>query len=314
MSQPPKKKVKVASVSAVAGPLRQSKRLQLATRPTPRPDDDVDGAPLTVEAKAERVMALRLCVELRKEVEEASGLTALRAAYRGVEKLMIAFNDAARGRETKYRKETFLWLAFSGLFPTCVDRALKTVEEANFPYCDDVVKIARRLLHERLLRGAEGVTKENLQRCKDFAEVYMPQDEFPDDLDDGMVYLRLNWFLQVKGDTKAYFELFTVETLKTHVLAKLEAIEKWTYSGRAAANELGKVLRDLPWEYSTNYSDPEIEDEEEDDDEEEEDDDEEEEDEGEEDGSESSEEVFGKGHPLRYAPGNPLRDAWDNDE
>ena len=284
MSQPPKKKVKVASVSAVAGPLRQSKRLQLATRPTPRPDDDVDGAPLTVEAKAERVMALKLCLELQKEVEEASGLTALRAAYRGVERLMIAFNDAARGRETKYWKETFLRLAFSGLFQTCVDRALKTVEKANFPYCDDVVKIAQRFLNERLLRGAERVTKENLQRCKDSAEVYMPEVEFPDDLDDGMVYLRLNWFLQVKGDTKAYFKLYTVETLKTDVLAKLEAIEKWTYSGRAAANELGRALRDLPWEYSTNYSDPEIEDE---DDEEEESD--EDEDDEEEESDESSE-------------------------
>ena len=81
MSRPPTKKLKVTSASTVdqgppKSPLRQSKRLQLATRHTPRPDDNVDGAPMSMEARAERIQALKLYLKHKKAIEDAGGLRA----------------------------------------------------------------------------------------------------------------------------------------------------------------------------------------------------------------------------------------------
>ncbi len=106
---------------------------------------------MTTEAKAERFKALKLCLELRKEVEKANGLTTVKAAYRRVEKLVSAFNAVALGRDVDYVRETFLRLTFSGLFQTCVDRALKAIEEGNFFYGDAVVKCAQKILKARWL-------------------------------------------------------------------------------------------------------------------------------------------------------------------
>ena len=145
MSQPPAKKLKVTSASIadqgpvaiikagpVKGPLRREKQGdQLATIRVPQPEAGVDGTPMTAEAKAERIESLKLCLEIQKEVEKASGVTAVKAAYREVEELVNTFKVVAlaRGRDLDYVKETFLRLTFSGLLRTCVDRALKPIEE-----------------------------------------------------------------------------------------------------------------------------------------------------------------------------------------
>jgi hypothetical protein len=93
-----------------------------------------------------------------------------------------------------------------------------------------------------MLQGAEEVSKKNLHHCKDFAKAYMPDNEFNDV--DASVYQRLKWYLQANGDTKAYYRLFTVETLKIEIQEKLESLEEYTsYSAREGARELWTFLK-----------------------------------------------------------------------
>ncbi len=258
------------------GPLRQSKRLQLATRHTPHPDDDVDGAPMSAEAKAERIKALKLCLEHQKAIEEARGIEALKTAYLNVEDVLRTFDVAARGRSPSHVRENFLRLKFSGLLQTCMDHALKVVEERRPPHWV-IVNYAQDVLKAEMLQGAEEVSEENLRHCKDFAKAYMPDAKF-DEVDDS-VYQRLKWFLEVNGKTKDYFRHFTVETLKIEIQEKLERLEVYTsHSAREGARELWTFLK-KNWK-----KDPEDDD-----------------------------EYFQEGHPLYYDPGHPLRDAWDND-
>ena len=175
-------------MSAVAGPLRQSKRLQLATRHDPRPDDDVDGAPMSMEARAERIQALKLYLERQKAIEDAEGFVALKNALSDAEDVLLASDAAARGRSPSHVRENFLRLKFSGLLQTCIDKALKFVEERH-PHYWVVVNNVRDVLTAEMLKGLEEVSKENLRHCEDFAKARMPDDEF-DEVDDS-VYQRL---------------------------------------------------------------------------------------------------------------------------
>ena len=276
MSQPSKKKVKVGSVSAVAGPLRQSKRLQLATRHDPRPDDDVDGAPMSMEARAERIQALKLYLERQKAIEDAEGFVALKNALSDAEDVLLASDAAARGRSPSHVRENFLRLKFSGLLQTCIDYALKIIEERH-PNDWVAVNYADGILTEEILKGAKEVSKENLRRCKEFAKAYMPDDEF-DDIDDSM-YQRLKWYIGAFRNKESYLKRFTIETLKIEIQEKLDHLERFTsHDAREGARELWTFLK-KNWKKDPDDGD----------------------------------EYFREGHPLFYEPGHPLRDAWDND-
>ncbi len=85
---------------------------------------------MSAEAKAKRIKALTVCLEHKKVVEEARGIDALKAAYLGVEDVLITFDAAARGRSPSHVRENFLRLKFSGLLQTCIDHALKVVGRA----------------------------------------------------------------------------------------------------------------------------------------------------------------------------------------
>ena len=178
-------------------------------------------------------------------------MTAVKAAYHEVEKLVDTFKVVAlaRGRDVDYVKETFLRLTFSGLLQTCVDRALKAVEDGDFHNGDPVVDCARQLLKEDLFLGTEDVSFENERCCGDFVKAYMQDVEFPEYLDGTTIYRRWVWFLRAKGDTEAYFQIFTVETLKINIKVKLEAIERVTrHAGKEAVFDLGMFLDMHPWE------------------------------------------------------------------
>ena len=280
MSQPPTKKLKVTSASTVdqgpsKSPPRQSKRLQLATRPTPRADD-VDGDPMSEEAKAERIQALKLYLKHKKAIEDAGGLKGLKTALGNAEDVLYTSDAAARGRSPSHVRENFLRLKFSGLLQTCIDKALKFVEERH-PHYWVAVNHVQDVLTAEMLKGLEEVSDENLRHCKDFAKAHMPDDEF-DEVDDS-VYQRLKWFLVAKGKTQAYLSRFTIETLKIEIQEKLDHLERFTdHSPREGARELWAFLK-KNWK-----KDPDDDD-----------------------------EYFREGHPLFYEPGHPLRDAWDND-
>ena len=280
MSQPPTKKAKVTSASTVdqgppKSPLRQSKRLQLATRPTPRADD-VDGDPMSEEAKAERIQALKLYLKHKKAIEDAGGIKGLKTALRNVEDVLYTSDAAARGRSPSHVRENFLRLKFSGLLQTCIDYALKVIEERH-PNDWVAVNYADGILTEEILKGAKEVSKENLRRCKEFAKAYMPDDEF-DDIDDSM-YQRLKWYIGAFRNKENYLKRFTIETLKIEIQEKLDRLDYHTeLSPREAARELWTFLKEN-WK-----KDPE-----------------------------DDHEYFMEGHPLFYEPGHPLRDAWDND-
>ena len=256
-------------------PLRQSKRLQLVTRHTPHPDNDVDGAPMSAEAKAERIQALKLCLEHQKAIKEARGIEALKTAFLDVEDVLHTFDMAARGCLPSHVRENFLRLMFSGLFQTCIYHALKVIEERH--PCDWViVNYVQDILKAEMLKGVEEVSKENLRHCGDFAKAHMPEDEF-DKVDDS-VYQRLMWFVEVKGKTKAYLNRFIIETLKIEIQEKLDHLEHYTsHLAREGDRELWTFLK------KTWKKDPD-----------------------------DDNEYFHEGDPLFYEPGHPLRDPWDN--
>ncbi len=207
----------------------------------PCPDDDVDGTPMSVEARAERIKALKLCLEHKRAIKEARGIEALKAAYLGVEDVLRAFDAAAHGRLPSHVRENFLRLKFSGLLQTCIDHALKVVEERR-PHLWVIVNYAQDVLKAEMLQSAEEVSKENLHHCKDFTKAHMPNDEF--DAVDDSVYKRLKWFLEVNRKTKAYLSRFTIETLKIEIQEKLESLEVHTsYSAWEGARELWTFLK-----------------------------------------------------------------------
>ena len=157
-----------------------------------------------------------------------------------------------------------------------------------------------------MLQGTEAVTKEDIRCCKDFVKAYMPYDEVPFHINDALVYHRLKWYLQADGDTKAYFRLFTVETIKIEIKEKIEVIENkdTPYSGRDSAVELKKFLKKHPWEEgweeeSSSDSDEDNKDNKDNDD-------------------DSEYDCFGgegppEGHPLDCPLGHPICNAYEND-
>ena len=267
MSQPPTKKLKVTSASTVdqglaKSPQHRNKRLQLATRHDPRPEDDVDGAPMAMEARAERSSTLKLYFERQKAIEDAEGDRALKDALYDAKEMLLASDAAARGRSPSHVRENYLRLKFSGLLQTCIDTALKFVEEGH-PNNWVVVNYIRDVLMAEMLKGLEEVSDENLRHCKDFAKAYMPDYEF-DEVDDS-VYEKLKWFVKAKGDNKAYLKRFTIETLKDEIQEKLDHLEHFTfYLARVGAREVWTFLEEN-WredtkdeeEYSSEESYPE---------------------------------------------------------
>ncbi len=86
-----------------------------------------------------------------------------------------------------------------GLLQTCVDRALKAVEDGDFHNGDPVVDCARQILKEDLFLGAEDVSFENERRCGNFVKAYMQDVEFPEYLEGGF------GFSEPKGTPRPIF-------------------------------------------------------------------------------------------------------------
>lgn len=107
----------------------------------------------------------------------------------------------------EFKMEGLLCATYSGLLQTCIDIPLKATEEWCTLTSCHIVSCAQGFLGEKMLQATEGMTKENLCCCDNFVKAYIPNINFPKDLDDAStkVYQRWNWYIQAKGIAKDYF-------------------------------------------------------------------------------------------------------------
>ena len=226
-------------------------------------NEDVNGHPLSDDARTKRIAALALCLAQRDALEEASPSEKRDVITRAIE---LCDRLGARSNEVDVKKEAFLCITCSGLLLLCVDVALKAIEEWSFYSSSKIVKSADRLLTLEYLEGAEGVTLENWKRCDEFVERFMLNHHLPVGL--GMKTIKLfskwRWYVESDNDRNLYFERYVLESLKEDAIAKIAQVYEYSsFSGREVVEKLTKALNDHNFEEgsSEESSDEALEDE-----------------------------------------------------
>lgn len=236
---------------------------QLVTRPdlTDRSAEGVNGQPLTEAEKTRRIALLAQCLQHRvrlanvEDPEEQSKMIAQAVTLiRG-----MGILDGTSDLITK--KEAFLCITCSGMVLLCVDVALKAIEAWDDRFSDPILSSAKALMSKQMLNGVREVSAENLKRCSQFVEQYMPehQDLMPDDFDleedPGKVCQRWGWYLKVHGDRVKYFERFAVESIKEDMATKIAELFKDSKdAGRRAITRLNCALRAIRDKEEANVS------------------------------------------------------------
>jgi hypothetical protein len=126
--------------------------------------------------------------------------------------------------------------------PLCVDVALKAVEDWGYTTSMGILKSAKRLWTRGCYEGALGVTEENWVRCDQFIGRYMPEHDFPEDLESDTANVMGRWelYLESKRDPTEYFERFIVKSVGDNVYAKILEVRK--YSAKKGYTVLEKLI------------------------------------------------------------------------
>ena len=205
-------------------------------------DEDVNGNPLSEDAKNKRIAALALCLAQRDALENGS-------ASRKGEMIAGAIKLCDRlgvwSNEVDVKEEAFICITCSGLLLLCVDVALKAIEDWCIDTSKEIVTSAGRLLALGCLDGAEGVTYSNKIRCSEFVRRNMPDHHLPCEFEEehDKIFKRWKWYLMAKGKSTTYFERYVVESIKDDVLTKVEEVCK--HSVPAGVEVVDKLIKAL---------------------------------------------------------------------